>query len=74
MGLSGPKGLGTGTRATGMIHLRELTSHRMQAATRMKTLFMQEGLSALAISLGVRVSVHKGDRDGASWPPIYQMC
>ena len=29
MGLSGPKGLGTGTRATGIIHLRELTSHRM---------------------------------------------
>ena len=60
------KGLGTGIRVTGMIHLLKLTSHRMQTATRVATLFMQEGLSALTISLGVRVSVHNGDRDRAS--------
>ena len=60
------KGPCTGIRVTGMIHLRELTSHRMQTATRVATLFMQEGLSALTVSLGVRVSVHNGDQDGAT--------
>ena len=68
-----PRWYCTGARETG-IYPHALTSRRMQVATRKVTLFMEEGLSTLPVSLGVRVSVPKGDQDSASWRSVYRMC